>query len=93
MLDAHCGQELYRVAGVREDDEMSWTRYAVSVLTFGAAGVLALYLLQRARAAAINPTQRPGIRPDLAFNTAISFLTNTNWQAYAGETSWPTSLR
>ena len=81
-------QKLYRVAGVREDDEMSWTRYAVSVLTFGAAGVLALYLLQRAQAwLPLNPTQRPGIRPDLAFNTAISFLTNTNWQAYAGETT------
>ena len=79
---------LYRTAGVREDDDMPWTHYAASVLVFGLLGVLALYGLQRLQAVLpFNPEHRAGISPDLAFNTAASFVTNTNWQSYAGEVS------
>lgn len=79
---------LYRTAGVREDDDMPWTHYAASVLVFGLLGVLALYGVQRLQAVLpLNPEHRAGISPDLAFNTAVSFVTNTNWQSYAGEVS------
>ena len=79
---------LYRAAGVREDDDMPWTHYAAAVLVFGLCGVLALYGLQRLQAVLpFNPEHRAGISPDLAFNTAVSFVTNTNWQSYAGEVS------
>ncbi len=77
---------LYRIAGVRDDDDMPWTHYAAAVLAFGVVGLLALYLLQRVQGALpLNPMQRGGVSAHLAFNTAASFLTNTNWQSYAGE--------
>jgi len=80
----------YRIAGVREDVEQRWTQYTASVLAFSVFGFLLVYLLQRAQAyLPFNPQNfgTPNVTPDLAFNTAVSFLTNTNWQAYSGEST------
>ena len=77
---------LYRAAGVDAAQEMSWTRYAVAVLLFNTLGAVVVYLTQRLQVwLPWNPQGLPNIAPDSAFNTAISFVTNTNWQAYAGE--------
>jgi len=77
---------LYRVGGVRADDEMGWKRYAVAMVLFNFVGFLLLYVLQRLQGALpANPQHLPAVAPDLAFNTAISFVTNTNWQNYSGE--------
>jgi K+-transporting ATPase ATPase A chain len=79
---------IYKLARVREDEDMPWTRYAVAVLVFNLAGTLAVYLLLRAQAALpFNPSRLGAVSPELSFNTAVSFATNTNWQAYAGETT------
>jgi K+-transporting ATPase ATPase A chain len=79
---------IYRVCGVNPEREMDWKDYAKSLLLFHAAGFLLLYLLQRCQAfLPLNPQNMPGVAPALAFNTAVSFMTNTNWQAYAGETT------
>ena len=80
----------YKVAGVREDVEQRWTQYTASLLAFSIFGFLLVYLLQRAQAyLPFNPQNfgTPNVTPDLAFNTAVSFLTNTNWQAYSGEST------
>ena len=78
----------YRLAGVRPDEEMSWKKYAVSVLVFNLLGALVLYLLQRTQAALpLNPAGLANVSPEVSFNTAVSFATNTNWQAYGGETT------
>ena len=78
----------YRLAGVRPDEEMSWKKYAASVLVFNLLGALVLYLLQRTQAALpLNPTGLANVSPEVSFNTAVSFATNTNWQAYGGETT------
>jgi potassium-transporting ATPase potassium-binding subunit len=77
---------IYRAAGVHESQDMSWTRYAVALLLFNAVGALAVYLLQRAQFwLPLNPQHFANISADSAFNTAVSFATNTNWQGYAGE--------
>ena len=78
--------------GVRcaEDVEQRWTQYTASLLAFSIFGFLLVYLLQRAQAyLPFNPQNfgTPNVTPDLAFNTATSFLTNTNWQAYSGEST------
>jgi len=79
---------LYRLSGIRPDAGMSWLRYALAFLAFNLLGLLALYLLQRIQLwLPLNPQALPNIAPDLAFNTAVSFATNTNWQAYGGETT------
>ncbi len=79
---------LYRLCGVRPADEMDWKRYGVAMLLFNAAGVFFLYGLQRLQGLLpLNPSNLGGVAPDLAFNTAVSFVTNTNWQAYGGETT------
>jgi len=79
---------LYRVTGVDEDYEMRWTEYAVAMLLFSAVSMLVLYLLQRVQGVLpLNPQKLPGVPPALAFNTAASFATNTNWQAYTPETT------
>ncbi|MBP2315917.1 potassium-transporting ATPase subunit KdpA [Azospirillum soli] len=79
---------LYRLCGVRPEQEQHWTAYALSVLTFSLAGVLLLYALLRAQSwLPFNPAGLGSMPPDLAFNTAVSFVTNTNWQAYAGESA------
>ena len=78
---------LYRVSGVDENLEMRWTEYAVSMLLFSAVSMIVLYLMQRLQGyLPFNPQKFGGVSPaHVAFNTAASFTTNTNWQAYAGE--------
>ncbi|HXI21221.1 MAG TPA: potassium-transporting ATPase subunit KdpA, partial [Gemmatimonadales bacterium] len=78
----------YRLAGVRADEEMDWRRYAAAVLLFSVAGFLAVYALERLQGSLpLNPAGRTGVAPGLALNAAVSFVTNTNWQAYGGETT------
>jgi len=77
---------LYRVTGVDDTHEMRWTEYAVAMLLFSAASMLLLYLIERAQAfLPFNPQKMVGVAQALAFNTAASFTTNTNWQNYGGE--------
>ena len=80
---------LYRVTGVDENHEMRWTEYAISVLLFSMASMVLLYLIQRLQGfLPFNPQKFGAVTPPhLAFNTAASFTTNTNWQVYAGETT------
>ena len=80
---------LYRVTGVDEEHEMRWTEYAVSMLLFSLVSMIVLYLMQRLQGyLPFNPQHLGAVNPShLAFNTAASFTTNTNWQAYAGETT------
>lgn len=77
---------LYRLCGIRCDEEMPWLTYALALILFNALGVLFLYGLQRLQLwLPLNPQQMFNVSPDSAFNTAISFVTNTNWQGYSGE--------
>ncbi|MBF0628931.1 MAG: potassium-transporting ATPase subunit KdpA [Magnetococcales bacterium] len=79
---------LYRLCGIRQHDDMSWTRYAFAVLSFNLMGLLAVYLLQRVQVwLPFNPQAMANVTPDGSFNTAVSFATNTNWQDYGGETT------
>lgn len=79
---------LYRMCGVQPSAEMDWKTYGVAVLSFNAAGLLFLYGLQRLQGfLPLNPEEVGAASPDLSFNTAVSFATNTNWQAYGGETT------
>jgi K+-transporting ATPase ATPase A chain len=78
----------YRLIGPRATDDQGWKAYAVSMLVFNVLGLLAVYGLERLQGALpLNPQAFAGVAPDLAFNTAASFATNTNWQAYVGETT------
>ena len=78
----------YSVAGVDPKKEQSWLTYAVAMLVFKAGGFLLLYAVLRLQTLLpLNPAGQGAITPDLAFNTAVSFLTNTNWQSYGGETT------
>lgn len=79
---------IYRVAGVNTSVEMNWKTYSLALLLFNLLGVLAVYALQRAQVwLPLNPQHFPSVSPDSSFNTAISFVTNTNWQGYAGEST------
>jgi len=80
---------LYRVTGVDESHEMRWTEYATAMLLFSAVSMLVLYLIERLQGVLpFNPQRLGAVMPEhLAFNTAASFTTNTNWQAYSGETT------
>ena len=80
---------LYRVTGVDENHEMRWTEYAIAMLLFSVVSMLVLYLIQRIQGVLpFNPQNFAAVGPEhLAFNTAASFTTNTNWQAYSGETT------
>lgn len=79
---------IYKLVGVREDAEQRWTQYAASLLAFSFISVLFTYALQRLQGLLpLNPQALPAPSPDLAFNTAVSFTTNTNWQAYVGEST------
>ena len=79
---------IYRLCGVRPDEEMDWKTYTVAVLLFSAAGMIVLYLQQRLQPwLPFNPQKFGAVSADSSFNTAASFTTNTNWQAYAGETT------
>ncbi|MEO7108753.1 MAG: potassium-transporting ATPase subunit KdpA [Rhodoferax sp.] len=79
---------LYRLAGTSADQSMRWSHYALALLAFNALGVFAVYALQRLQAGLpLNPAAMAAITPDSAFNTAVSFVTNTNWQGYGGESA------
>ena len=79
---------IYRACGVTEDEEQTWKAYAFGMLLFNVAGILVVYALLRLQAGLPwNPERLPAASPDLAFNTAVSFGTNTNWQAYGGEST------
>lgn len=79
---------IYRLGGVDPQREMRWTSYTMALLAFSLISGLFFYLQLRLQGfLPLNPQHAPNMRPDLAFNTAISFVTNTNWQAYAGETA------
>ena len=79
---------IYRVCGVDASEDQHWTRYAGGMLLFSVASMLALYGLQRLQGLLpLNPQGLPNVAPDLAFNTAASFTTNTNWQSYVPETT------
>src|SRR3954470_19302827 len=79
---------LYRLAGVDEKAEQHWVTYAVAMLMFSLAGFLTLYTLMRFQAVLpFNPAGQAAVEESLAFNTAMSFVTNTNWQSYVPETT------
>jgi potassium-transporting ATPase potassium-binding subunit len=79
---------LYRLAGVKPEIEQSWYRYTASFLLFHALGIIALYTLLRLQSVLpLNPQELSAVPPDLALNTAVSFVTNTSWQSYGGETT------
>jgi len=79
---------LLKLAGVNTDAEQGWLRYALGLLVFNVLGVVAVYALQRLQhLLPLNPQGLAAVSPDSAFNTAISFVTNTNWQGYGGETT------
>lgn len=79
---------LYRLCGVRAKAEMNWRQYAYAVLGFSAVSLLLTYILERAQAwLPFNPQHLPSVEPALAWNTAASFTTNTNWQSYVPETT------
>jgi K+-transporting ATPase ATPase A chain len=78
----------YAASGVDPEREQGWRTYSLAMLAFSAAGFFTLYALQRLQAyLPLNPQGFDGVAPDLAFNTSISFITNTNWQNYSGETT------
>ena len=77
---------IYRWCGIDPAAEMGWKKYAIALLLFNALGALAVYALQRLQLwLPLNPQQFPNVSPDSSFNTAVSFITNTNWQGYSGE--------
>ena len=77
---------LYKLAGTSPEKSMNWVSYALALLAFNALGALAVYALQRLQAVLpLNPAGMAAVSPDSAFNTAVSFVTNTNWQGYSGE--------
>jgi K+-transporting ATPase ATPase A chain len=79
---------IYRICGVRKDEEMGWLRYALVLVLFNVLGVLMVYALQRLQVwLPLNPQHFPNVSEDSSFNTAISFVTNTNWQGYSGEST------
>jgi K+-transporting ATPase ATPase A chain len=79
---------LYRASGVNPAREMPWTEYAVALLLFNALGALMVFALQRLQLwLPLNPQAFANVSPDSAFNSAVSFVTNTNWQGYAGEST------
>jgi potassium-transporting ATPase potassium-binding subunit len=79
---------IYRVLGIRADEEMDWKTYAIAMLLLNFVGLIFLYALLRLQSVLpFNPQNLGAVKPDLSFNTAVSFSTNTNWQSYSGETT------
>lgn len=79
---------MYRLSGINREEEMRWTDYAISLLMFNFLGFFTVFALQLAQAnLPFNPQNLSNVTPDSAFNTAVSFATNTNWQGYGGETT------
>ncbi len=90
VLRAGCRVEglLYRLCGIHSAEEMSWTRYAIALLLFNVLGGVSVYGLQRLQLFfPLNPQRFASVSPDSSFNTAVSFITNTNWQGYSGEST------
>src|SRR5512143_3712751 len=87
-LGAPVERALYRICGIAPQREMRWTEYAVAAMAFNILGLLVVYALQRLQGwLPLNPQDLPAVSADSAFDTAVSFATNTNWQAYGGETT------
>lgn len=83
-----CENAVYKVMRVDKEEQMNWKKYAASVLIFSGIGLVFLFLLQLLQGVLPgNPQGLPGVKWDLSFNTAASFITNTNWQAYSGEST------
>jgi potassium-transporting ATPase potassium-binding subunit len=81
-------RSIYRISGIDPREEMTWQRYAVAMLLFNLAGFATVYVLLRLQGMLpLNSQSFPGVSSDLAFDTAASFATNTNWQSYGGETT------
>lgn len=79
---------VYRLCGIDAREDMSWKHYAIAMLLFNVCGMVLVYAFQRLQGyLPLNPRHLPALSPDLSINTAISFVTNTNWQAYAGESA------
>ena len=79
---------IYKIAGVNEHGEQHAVTYTIGMLLFHVGGLLILYVLMRAQASLpFNPAEQSAVAPDLSFNTAVSFITNTNWQNYGGEST------
>lgn len=77
---------VYRICGISESDEMTWKSYSLAFVIFNAAGIILLFIIQMFQGyLPLNPQKLPGVKWDSAINTAISFVTNTNWQGYGGE--------
>ena len=87
-VGARAERLIYRWSGVDPAAEMGWKKYALALVLFNALGALAVYALQRLQVwLPLNPQQFPNVSPDSSFNTAVSFITNTNWQGYSGEST------
>ena len=87
-LGGQLERAIYRVAGIDPTRETGWKQYAINVLAFSTCGVLFVYLLQRLQVwLPLNPQAFAAVTPDSSFNTAVSFVTNTNWQGYSGEST------
>lgn len=83
-----CEKLVYKLMRVKEDEQMTWKKYAASVLLFSGVSLVVVFLLQVFQGVLPgNPQNLPGVKWDLSFNTAVSFITNTNWQAYSGEST------
>src|SRR6266540_325774 len=79
---------IYRICGIRANEEMGWKTYALAMLAFNLLGMLAVYGLQRVQGVLpLNPQGLGAVSPDSSFNTAASFASNTTWQGYGGETT------
>lgn len=79
---------IYRLCGIKPEAEMKWTAYSASLLVFSLVSCIVLYIIERTQGVLpFNPQGLAALAPDLSFNTAVSFTTNTNWQAYSGETT------
>lgn len=79
---------IYRLSGIRKKDEMDWKQYAAAMLIFNFIGMAVMFaILLMQGHLPFNPQKFPGFSWDLALNTAVSFVTNTNWQAYSGEST------
>jgi potassium-transporting ATPase potassium-binding subunit len=91
-LAVRCGARsegwLYRLCGIDAREQMSWKQYAIALLLFNVLGAVIVYALQRLQLwLPLNPQKFPAVSPDSSFNTAVSFITNTNWQGYSGEST------
>ncbi|MEG0664387.1 MAG: potassium-transporting ATPase subunit KdpA, partial [Clostridia bacterium] len=83
-----CEKAIYKLMRIKSDEQMTWKKYAGSVLIFSGIGLVFLFLLQLLQGFLPgNPQGLSGVKWDLSFNTAVSFITNTNWQSYSGEST------